>query len=81
MAIYTQTEDCYGRFSEKDGQIYDFAIDEVAIEVHEEDNGKLTLSFDGPDTGLLIEIKTEDCLYLSRLLKSHLESLEKLNDQ
>ena len=79
--LYKQTDECYGRFGHKSYVLTDFTIDEVAIELHEEDKDKLTLSFDNPDTGLLIEIKTEDFLHLSRLLEKHLQSLEKLNDQ
>jgi hypothetical protein len=74
--IYTQTEDCYGRFSEKGGQISDFAIDEAAIALSE-DKDKLTLAFGDPEVGLLIEMKTKDFLYLSRLLEKYLELLEK----
>ena len=80
-ALYTKTEDCYGRFGYKSYVLTDFAINQAAIELHEEDEDKLTLSFDSPDTGLLIEIKIKDFLYLSRQLEKHLQSLEKPNDQ
>ena len=78
--LYKQTDECYGRFGHKSYVLTDFAIDEVAIDMHKEDKGKVTLSFDGPDTGLLIEIKIKDFLCLSRLLEKHLQSLEKPND-
>jgi hypothetical protein len=80
MVIYRQTDECYGRFSDISGYLADSVIDEAAIALSE-DKDKLTLAFDGPDIGLLIEIKTEDFLYLSRLLEKYLESLEKPNDQ
>jgi hypothetical protein len=74
--LYKQTDECYGRFGHKSYVLIDFAIDEVAIEMHEEDKGMVTLSFDNPDTGLLIEIKIKDFLDLSRQLEKHLQSLE-----
>jgi hypothetical protein len=77
--IYTQTDECYGRFSEKGGQISDFQL--MKLQLHPEHKDKLTLAFEDSEVGLLIEIKTEDFLHLSRLLEKHLQSLEKPNDQ
>jgi hypothetical protein len=79
--IYTQTENCYGRFTSKDGVISDFSIDEAFIEVDEEIKSKITLCFNGK-AEVKIEIKTKDffCLF-SILAEKYLESLEKLNDQ
>jgi hypothetical protein len=77
MVIYKQTEKSWGRFSNKSGVLTDFAIDEVVFEVNEDNKDKMFLVFKDFYQGLLIEIKTEDFLYLSRLLEKYLELLEK----
>ena len=76
MAVYIQIEKCYGRL-EDDGYLTDFQINGAAFEVHEEDKDMVTLSFNGGESDLSIEMKTEDFLYFSRLLKKHLKLLEK----
>ena len=81
IPAYTSVDQCFGRFSTNEGSLTDFIVDEVTFDVEEGGKGNMTLSFNGPSSGLLIEIKIEDFFYLSTLAEKYLESLEKPNDQ
>jgi len=80
IPAYTSVDQCFGRFSTNEGSLTDFIVDEVTFDVEEGGKGKMTLSFDGPSSALLIEIKIEDFFYLSTLAEKYLELLAKGED-